>query len=145
MDMTTAMAMVAYPLAAAIMDRAITIPITEVIMAGTTGITIPGPATMFMTVEANAIGGTKIIADTGKDAATGEPVIMGSALAASINGVAAGVTAITATVMRGHPGARRGIRRSEEHTSELQSLMRISYAVFCLKKKKKRHEKKHQT
>src|SRR3546814_9680208 len=31
--------------------------------------------------------------------------------------------------IRGHP-------RSEEHTSELQSLMRISYAVFCLKKKK---------
>src|SRR3546814_7102813 len=31
------------------------------------------------------------------------------------------------------------IGRSEEHTSELQSLMRISYAVFCLKKKKK-HE-----
>src|SRR3546814_7809381 len=29
------------------------------------------------------------------------------------------------------------VRRSEEHTSELQSLMRISYAVFCLKKKKK--------
>src|SRR3546814_7722311 len=29
----------------------------------------------------------------------------------------------------------RGHRRSEEHTSELQSLMRISYAVFCLKKK----------
>src|SRR3546814_10112586 len=112
MDMTTAMAMVAYPLAAAIMDRAITIPITEVIMAGTTGITIPGPATMFMTVEANAIGGTKIIADTGKDAETGEPVIMGSALAARINGVAASV----------------GDDRSEEQTSELQSLMRISYA-----------------
>src|SRR3546814_6362194 len=32
-------------------------------------------------------------------------------------------------------GARIGIRRSEEHTSELQSLMRISYAVFCLNKK----------
>src|SRR3546814_2762925 len=30
-------------------------------------------------------------------------------------------------------------QRSEEHTSELQSLMRISYAVFCLKKKKKHH------
>src|SRR3546814_1318245 len=29
------------------------------------------------------------------------------------------------------------MKRSEEHTSELQSLMRISYAVFCLKKKKK--------
>src|SRR3546814_5260204 len=32
--------------------------------------------------------------------------------------------------------ARRHAGRSEEHTSELQSLMRISYAVFCLKKKK---------
>src|SRR3546814_4143763 len=31
-----------------------------------------------------------------------------------------------------------GLSRSEEHTSELQSLMRISYAVFCLKKKKKK-------
>src|SRR3546814_4250766 len=31
--------------------------------------------------------------------------------------------------------------RSEEHTSELQSLMRISYAVFCLKKKTKRDQK----
>src|SRR3546814_8247871 len=37
-------------------------------------------------------------------------------------------------------GRWRGVphlQRSEEHTSELQSLMRISYAVFCLKKKKK--------
>src|SRR3546814_7882156 len=37
-------------------------------------------------------------------------------------------------------GVWRGVvahQRSEEHTSELQSLMRISYAVFCLKKKKK--------
>src|SRR3546814_3421471 len=33
-------------------------------------------------------------------------------------------------------GVSRGPQRSEEHTSELQSLMRISYAVFCLKKKK---------
>src|SRR3546814_16994096 len=33
----------------------------------------------------------------------------------------------------------RSILRSEEHTSELQSLMRISYAVFCLKKKIKTH------
>src|SRR3546814_10371683 len=35
--------------------------------------------------------------------------------------------------------------RSEEHTSELQSLMRISYAVFCLKKKKKINKEKKQT
>src|SRR3546814_3403946 len=33
--------------------------------------------------------------------------------------------------------------RSEEHTSELQSLMRISYAVFCLKKKKKKTRQQH--
>src|SRR3546814_5956694 len=38
------------------------------------------------------------------------------------------------------PGADN-IRRSEEHTSELQSLMRISYAVFCLKKKKTTNKK----
>src|SRR3546814_2567588 len=35
------------------------------------------------------------------------------------------------------------LRRSEEHTSELQSLMRISYAVFCLKKKKQIQERPH--
>src|SRR3546814_1875268 len=34
------------------------------------------------------------------------------------------------------------LSRSEEHTSELQSLMRISYAVFCLKKKKKKQKNK---
>src|SRR3546814_6220391 len=46
-----------------------------------------------------------------------------------------------------HFGARHGaqimqrhIHRSEEHTSELQSLMRISYAVFCLKKKTQKRE-----
>src|SRR3546814_10042397 len=33
----------------------------------------------------------------------------------------------------------RPVHRSEEHTSELQSLMRISYAVFCLKKKRRKH------
>src|SRR3546814_6712629 len=35
-------------------------------------------------------------------------------------------------------------KRSEEHTSELQSLMRISYAVFCLKKKTNKHNKTHE-
>src|SRR3546814_4367283 len=35
------------------------------------------------------------------------------------------------------------VLRSEEHTSELQSLMRISYAVFCLKKKKQKQMSKH--
>src|SRR3546814_5269160 len=39
--------------------------------------------------------------------------------------------------------ALREDERSEEHTSELQSLMRISYAVFCLKKKKKTTRTSH--
>src|SRR3546814_5696964 len=39
--------------------------------------------------------------------------------------------------------AAQSVLRSEEHTSELQSLMRISYAVFCLKKKKKKQEPTH--
>src|SRR3546814_6833779 len=43
-----------------------------------------------------------------------------------------------APAVAGRPG-----ERSEEHTSELQSLMRISYAVFCLKKKKKKPKHAH--
>src|SRR3546814_4729769 len=46
-----------------------------------------------------------------------------------------------------HNGPTSEIARSEEHTSELQSLMRITYAVVCLKKKKKyhtSHKEKHQ-
>src|SRR3546814_7462964 len=39
------------------------------------------------------------------------------------------------SVVSGRHPDRGGLVRSEEHTSELQSLMRISYAVFCLKKK----------
>src|SRR3546814_1653984 len=41
---------------------------------------------------------------------------------------------------RGIAMTRIEVRRSEEHTSELQSLMRISYAVFCLKKKNRTHQ-----
>src|SRR3546814_9658409 len=46
---------------------------------------------------------------------------------------------------RRHAASNRAACRSEEHTSELQSLMRNSYAVFCLKKKKKtkHHIKQH--
>src|SRR3546814_5371989 len=42
-------------------------------------------------------------------------------------------------VAGGRAGGIRGERRSEEQTSELQSLMRISYAVFCLKQKNEKH------
>src|SRR3546814_3802401 len=43
--------------------------------------------------------------------------------------------------IRFHGRDARKYRRSEEHTSELQSLMRSSYAVFCLKKKKNKENK----
>src|SRR3546814_9229762 len=50
---------------------------------------------------------------------------------------AQGRTPVPACDNGGDTAGRSGLlRRSEEHTSELQSLMRISYAVFCLKKKK---------
>src|SRR3546814_7682599 len=52
----------------------------------------------------------------------------------SVGGYALRVTVGIDAVLRGRPV------RSEEHTSELQSLMRISYAVFCLKKKKVQHK-----
>src|SRR3546814_4774318 len=44
---------------------------------------------------------------------------------------------VEASAARHRAGQDGLVLRSEEHTSELQSLMRISYAVFCLKKKKK--------
>src|SRR3546814_6749874 len=53
------------------------------------------------------------------------------AIASMTGGVASGAVAGAVTA---DPAAPRSAR-SEEHTSELQSLMRISYAVFCLKKK----------
>src|SRR3546814_3679884 len=46
------------------------------------------------------------------------------------------VTAAAIAAFSGFAPQLLGATRSEEHTSELQSLMRISYAVFCLKKKK---------
>src|SRR3546814_2573202 len=51
----------------------------------------------------------------------------------------------TAACVGGWVDAYRALNpeRSEEHTSELQSLMRISYAVFCLKKKNKNKHKRH--
>src|SRR3546814_7559494 len=67
-------------------------------------------------------------------------VAMGAPRLQPLHGGPAGVVAGA-----GVPVTRRrwlctapGTARSEEHTSELQSLMRISYAVFCLKKKKRR-------
>src|SRR3546814_6063774 len=63
-------------------------------------------------------------------------------------GTAQTITAFRAKIFRDVMAQRRKVlagqreqrRRSEEHTSELQSLMRISYAVFCLKKKNTKKE-----
>src|SRR3546814_2341285 len=48
-------------------------------------------------------------------------------------------------VLKGPQGTLFGQNRSEEHTSELQSLMRISYAVFCLKTKKTNTHTRYKT
>src|SRR3546814_16951844 len=58
-----------------------------------------------------------------------------------------GIPIRTVASWRTQRARRRGLgysrARSEEHTSELQSLMRISYAVFCLKKKKNKRIKEY--
>src|SRR3546814_2185437 len=62
---------------------------------------------------------------------------------AVLGSIIAGIAAPTEAASMGAVGSilvvviARRFTRSEEHTSELQSLMRISYAVFCLKKKKR--------
>src|SRR3546814_6502225 len=77
--------------------------------------------------------------------ATGDPAVSADGASASPRRCGSGRTAV-GDPRRGRvlfQGRKRGARvaeparrnRSEEHTSELQSLMRISYAVFCLKKK----------
>src|SRR3546814_1816934 len=53
-----------------------------------------------------------------------------------IAGMQVGAQVSSSQDIRTCPSASQTIRRSEEHTTELQSLMRSSYAVFCLKKKK---------
>src|SRR3546814_4817783 len=60
---------------------------------------------------------------------------------ALVNRVLRGAGRAAADVVAGEAKARS--IRSEEHTSELQSLMRISYAVFCLKKKKIKRKPVH--
>src|SRR3546814_7329972 len=88
--------------------------------------------------ELVAITGATIFDATGKDPYRGTVVVRGG----RIDAVGADVKAPKgAKIVRADgkallPGFIDVHTRSEEHTSELQSLMRISYAVFCLKKKK---------
>src|SRR3546814_1169131 len=58
---------------------------------------------------------------------------------------AAGLRRVSSMVPGDIVLVQAGVRRSEEHTSELQSLMRISYAVFCLKKKNNDRYRVHLT
>src|SRR3546814_5596980 len=85
---------------------------------------------MFGTV---AIAGIKILAEAG--------LHRRNMLIVSISlGLGLGVAGVP-EVLSAMPEVLKNIfGRSEEHTSELQSLMRISYAVFCLKKKTNKHK-----
>src|SRR3546814_6285407 len=62
-----------------------------------------------------------------------------SAAAASLASLAPGSMLSARSLKQGCSAKGCKVHRSEEHTSELQSLMRISYAVFCLKKKINKH------
>src|SRR3546814_5722288 len=85
-----------------------------------------------------------------KDSRWGAKSLVGAASAASFSAMARrNKSSRLKPLLRGLPGDSWipapyfSLIRSEEHTSELQSLMRISYAVFCLKKKN--HKKNHNT
>src|SRR3546814_10597517 len=78
-----------------------------------------GPAASAGVPDCHARGAALHLAGKGRPARTAD-------LCRRAGGAAAGALALAATTPPG---------RSEEHTSELQSLMRISYAVFCLTKK----------
>src|SRR3546814_6471760 len=84
----------------------------------------PGPGEIRIHVEAMGINRSDVIFRYGHHPVKPQfPSLIGSEAAGTVEAIGEGV---------------QGFSRSEEHTSELQSLMRISYAVFCLKKKKKR-------
>src|SRR3546814_6622924 len=82
-----------------------------------------------------AFSGAVIDQLIGTAAPAGMVTVSGGAVATAGDSVGVAVTSIGLSVQL-HPSSFALILRSEEHTSELQSLMRISYAVFCLKKKK---------
>src|SRR3546814_9511343 len=83
-----------------------------------------------------AIASVKLLAENGRvTAATASQICDGASAVLVVNEKALKAHGLT-------PLARIHHMRSDEHTSELQSLMRISYAVFCLKKTNVRQNKK---
>src|SRR3546814_1875904 len=109
-----------------------------------------------VSIPTNVVIGTRLRRDSRASAmgiAVG--ILMGSqALGAALGGVAANVVGAPRAIagslalaalfgvwaLLTSPYEPKHLARSEEHTSELQSLMRISYAVFCLKKKKQQQD-----
>src|SRR3546814_3420351 len=88
--------------------------------------------TLFRSLEAQLAGDQPRLADQRAVVEQLRHAAVGELVATRVGGVAMG------------DAVGEGVReRSEEHTSELQSLMRISYAVFCLKKKNIKHNTYH--
>src|SRR3546814_8094434 len=113
-------------------------PFTVEYVSGIAGVT---PRILREAAEAFACTGTRGIATTGTGTDMSPHSNLSEHLIECLNVVCGRFVREGEEI--GNPGfifRREGLRaqvRSEEHTSELQSLMRISYAVFCLKKKKK--------
>src|SRR3546814_5545676 len=92
-----------------------------------------------------AQGYRRIFHPCGRDRRTFDPAplaivhryVYEAAEAGDAKGLQAAMPEKAVALLHSPRAARRLAKRSEEHTSELQSLMRISYAVFCLKKKTK--------
>src|SRR3546814_2869308 len=76
------------------------------------------------------LAGVLLAPITGVQPAMGQEILTAAFVVVVIGGLGSFWGVVVAAMLVGV------IRRSEEHTSELQSLMRISYAVFCLKKKR---------
>src|SRR3546814_6762020 len=100
--------------------------------------------TLFRSLAASVLIGVALSAQVMRDAQHDLVTAIGEQRSATLaDGSTVILSSGTALDVRFANGVRRATLargeafRSEEHTSELQSLMRISYAVFCLKKKKK--------
>src|SRR3546814_13407872 len=78
-----------------------------------------------------------LVAEHGRDQDGGQRHRAGRHRLLPLAAGGAAADAVRPAARAAQPPRHRAAPRSEEHTSELQSLMRISYAVFCLKKKRK--------
>src|SRR3546814_1459212 len=96
-----------------------------------------GTLAKWLVKEGDKVASGDLLAEIETDKATMEfeAVDEGTIISLAVAEGADGVKVGTVIALLAAEGEDTGAARSEEHTSELQSLMRISYAVFCLKKK----------